>query len=175
MKLKWSHTVLNIKDAEKILDFYVGTLGFQISDRGPLAENGPEIIFMSQDPNEHHQIGLVVSREDEGPSNSLNHLSFRVDSFDDVKTMKNKLESANVDILPLCHGNTLSLYFKDPEGNGLEVFWDTPWHVTQPQTVVWDTNLNEKEALAWVEETFKDKPNFTKLENYKSDFVNRNS
>ncbi len=122
MKLKWSHTVLNIKNAEKILDFYVGTLGFQISDRGQLAKNGPEIIFMSQDPNEHHQIGLVVSREDEGMSNSLNHLSFRVDSFDDVKTMKNKLESANVDILPLCHGKALSLYFKHPEGNGLEVF-----------------------------------------------------
>ena len=54
MKLRWSHSVLNIKDEKKILDFYVRTLGFQISDRGPLAENGPEIIFMSQDPNEHH-------------------------------------------------------------------------------------------------------------------------
>lgn len=175
MKLRWSHTVLNIKDVKKILDFYVGTLGFQISDRGPLAENGPEIIFMSQDPNEHHQIGLVVSREDEGPSNSLNHLSFRVDSFKDVKTMKSKLESANVDILPLCHGNALSLYFNDPEDNGIEVFWDTPWHVSQPQAVVWDTNLNEEEALAWVEETFKDKPNFTKREGNKRNFVNRNS
>ena len=101
MKLRWSHTVLNIKDAKKILDFYVGTLGFEISDRGPLAENGPEIIFMSQDPNEHHQIGLVVSREDEGPSNSLNHLSFRVDSFKDVKIMKSKLESANVEKVPI--------------------------------------------------------------------------
>ena len=161
MKLRWSHTVLNIKDAKKILDFYVGTLGFEISDRGPLAENGPEIIFMSQDPNEHHQIGLVVSREDEGPSNSLNHLSFRVDSFKDVKIMKSKLESANVDILPLCHGNALSLYFNDPEDNGIEVFWDT--------------NLNEEEVLAWVEETFKDKPNFTKREGNQSDFVNRNS
>ena len=76
MKLSWSHTVLNIKDADKMLDFYIGTLGFHISDRGPLAEKGPEIIFMSQDPNEHHQIGLIVSREDEGPSSSLNHLVF---------------------------------------------------------------------------------------------------
>ena len=175
MKLRWSHTVLNIKDVKKILDFYVGTLGFEISDRGPLAENGPEIIFMSQDPNEHHQIGLVVSREDEGPSNSLNHLSFRVDSFKDLKIMKSKLESANVDNLPLCHGNALSLYFNDPEDNGIEVFWDTPWHVSQPQAVVWDANLNEEDALAWVEETFKDKPNFTKRVGNKRNFVNRNS
>ncbi len=101
MKLKWSHTVLNIKNAEKILDFYVGTLGFQISDRGPLAKNGPEIIFMSQDPNEHHQIGLVVSREDEGPSNSLNHLSFRVDPFDDAKTMQTTPASSTVFTRPI--------------------------------------------------------------------------
>jgi catechol 2,3-dioxygenase len=74
----------------------------------------------------------------------------------------------------LCHGNALSLYFNDPEDNGIEVFWDTPWHVSQPQAVVWDTNLNEEEALAWVEETFKDKPNFTKREGNKSDFINRN-
>ena len=33
----------------------------------------------------------------------------------------------------MSHGNTLSIYFNDPEGNGLEVFWDTPWHVAQPK------------------------------------------
>ena len=174
MKLSWSHTVLNIKDADKMLDFYIGTFGFHISDRGPLAEKGPEIIFMSQDPNEHHQIGLIVSREDEGPSNSLNHLSFRVESFEDIKIIKNKLESASVEILPLCHGNALSLYFNDPEGNGLEVFWDTPWHVSQPHAVVWDADLDEKEALDWVEDTFSDKPGFIRQEDNKSDFVNRN-
>jgi hypothetical protein len=49
MELSWSHTVLNIKDVYKMLDFYIGTLGFDICDRGPLVEKGPEIIFMSQD------------------------------------------------------------------------------------------------------------------------------
>ena len=88
--------------------------------------------------------------------------------------IKNNLESANVEILPLCHGNALSLYFKDPEGNGLEVFWDTPWHVSQPQVVVWDADLDEKEALDWVEDTFSDKPGFIRQEDNKSDFVNRN-
>ena len=34
MKLGWSHTVLNIKDKEKILDFYINTLGFKVSDSG---------------------------------------------------------------------------------------------------------------------------------------------
>ena len=49
MKLGWSHTVLNIKDKKKILEFYIDTLGFKISDSGPVFENGPEIIFISYD------------------------------------------------------------------------------------------------------------------------------
>ncbi|HIB75804.1 MAG TPA: lactoylglutathione lyase, partial [Gammaproteobacteria bacterium] len=40
MKLEWSHTVLNIKDSVKILEFYTKTLGFKLSDRGPITENG---------------------------------------------------------------------------------------------------------------------------------------
>ena len=49
MKLSWSHAVLNVKDEDKILDFYTGILGFTVSDRGQLAENAPDIIFMSQE------------------------------------------------------------------------------------------------------------------------------
>ncbi len=49
MKLGWSHTVLNIKDKKKILEFYIDTLGFKISDSGPVFENGPEIIFIRVD------------------------------------------------------------------------------------------------------------------------------
>ena len=80
MKLDWSHTVLNIKDKKKILEFYVDTLGFKISDSGPVFENGPEIIFISNDPNEHHQLAFVLGREDITSSTALNHISFRVES-----------------------------------------------------------------------------------------------
>jgi len=173
MKLSWSHAVLNVVDEDKILEFYTTTLGFTVSDRGPLVDTGPDIIFMSQDPNEHHQLAIVASRKDDAPPNSLNHLAFRVEAFDDIKTLKNKLKSASVEFLPLSHGNTLSLYFADPEGNGLEVFWDTPWHVSQPEGVVWDTNLNQEQALAWVEETFSSKPSFTKREEASAAFVSR--
>jgi catechol 2,3-dioxygenase len=30
------------------------------------------------------------------------------------------------------HGNAMSIYFRDPEGNRLEVFMDTPWYCEQP-------------------------------------------
>lgn len=173
MKLSWSHVVLNVRDEKKILDFYTETLGFNVSDTGPITENGPNIIFMSQNEDEHHQLAIVASRKDEDPPNSLNHLAFRVESFNELKMLNGKLESAGVDILPLSHGNTLSLYFSDPEGNGLEVFWDTPWHVSQPEGILWDTSLTEQQALAWVEETFSNKPTFSKREDTNRDWINR--
>ena len=70
-------------------------------------------------------------------------------------------------------GAISSLYFSDPEGNGLEVFWDTPWHVSQPEGILWDTSLTEQQALAWVEETFSNKPTFSKRENTNRDWINR--
>ena len=173
MKLSWSHAVLNVRDEKKILDFYTGAMGFTISDRGPISEDGPSIIFMSQNPDEHHQLAIVTMRKDEEPANSLNHMAFRVDSFDDLIIMKGRLESTNVGFMPLSHGNTLSLYFADPEGNGLEVFWDTPWHVAQPDGILWDANLNKEQSLAWVEETFRDKPKFSKREDATGDWINR--
>jgi len=173
MKLDWSHTVINIKDSEKILDFYTNTLSFKISDRGPIIENGPEIIFMSQDPNEHHQLAFVVSREEVGTQTSLNHISFRVGTFDELKKVKERLDSINHDYLPLCHGNALSFYFSDPEQNGIEVFTDTPWDVDQPQGVPWDPDLDEQSALEWVEQAFIDEPGFVKREKSTKEFVNR--
>mgnify|MGYP000849931364 CR=1 FL=1 len=173
MKLDWSHTVLNIKDSEKILDFYTNTLGFTISDRGPIVENGPEIIFISQNTDEHHQLAFVVSREEVGTQTSLNHIAFRVDTFNELKEVKEKFDSINYDYLPLCHGNALSFYFSDPEGNGMEIFFDTPWDVAQPQGVPWDSNLDEKSALEWVKLTFKDQPGFIKREESTKEFVNR--
>lgn len=173
MKLEVSHTILNIKDSNIIIEFYSKVLGFKVSDQGLIGGAGPEIIFMSQNENEHHQIGFSVQRENLDHSTQLNHISFRVRTFDEVQEVKNALEAKDFEYLPLCHGNSLSLYFNDPEGNTLEVFFDTPWHVIQPQTEIWDNNMTEDEALKWVELTFKDKPDFSKIEDSKKEFVNR--
>lgn len=173
MKLHWSHAVINTRNLEQMLDFYTSVLGFTITDRGPMGPPGaPEIVFMSNTGDEHHQLAMVPNRDD-SPATSLNHLAFRVESFADVKEMSRRLQERHVVILPLSHGNTLSLYFSDPEKNGLEVFWDTPWHVDQPQGVVWDTRLDEAAALKFVEESFKNEPSFVRREDSQRPYVNR--
>ena len=174
MKMTWSHAVLNVRDLDVMLDFYTNVLGFTISDRGPLGPQMPEIVFMSNDPDEHHQIAMVPGREGETAANPFNHIAFRVGTFEDVKEMHGRLSALDgMQILPLSHGNTLSLYFNDPEGNGLEVFWDTPWHVAQPQGKVWDASLDQDNALAWVEENFSAEPTFSRQEESGAAFVSR--
>lgn len=173
MKLSWSHTVINVRDLQKMLDYYTNVLGFEISDRGPLGDGAPEIVFLSNDPDEHHQVAMVAARGDETEGSPLNHMAFRVEHFEDVKTLHERLTAAEgAGVMPLSHGNTLSLYFSDPEGNGLEVFWDTPWHVAQPQGKPWDPSLGKDAALAWVEDNFSSDPSFA-LQAETGSFANR--
>lgn len=167
MTMTWSHAVLYVRDLEKMLDFYTNVLGFEVTDRGPLGPGAPDIVFLSQNADEHHQLAMITSRKDDAPSNSVNHFAFRVGHFDDVTGLNAQLSGMDgIKVGPLSHGNTLSIYFNDPEGNGIEVFWDTPWHVAQPQGKPWDTGLSEAEALAWVKETFGSEPTFEPREDY---------
>jgi catechol 2,3-dioxygenase len=167
MQLQWSHAVLYVRNIEVMLEFYCDTLGFKVTDRGPIADAGPEIVFLSQIPDDHHQIAMVTARKDDSPSNSVNHFAFRVQEFADLKSLLKSLEEfEGMKINPLSHGNTLSLYFSDPEANGIEVFWDTPWHVAQPQGKPWDVNLNDNEALDWVKKEFSHEPSFGPKEDY---------
>lgn len=161
MKYSWSHAVLYVRDLDRMLDFYTNVLGFEVTDRGPIGPDAPEIIFMSTDPDEHHQLAMLPIRKDEEPSNSVNHFAFRVGDFAEVTALSEKLSTMDgINVGPLSHGNTLSIYFNDPEGNGIEVFWDTPWHVAQPQGKPWDAGLDESRALAWVKENFGEESTF---------------
>ncbi len=163
MQLRWSHAVVYVRDMELMLDFYTRILGFKITDRGPVGpEGGPEIVFMSQVPSDHHQLAFLSVRKDNDPSNSVNHFAFRVDSIDEVRAMNNALteDGRASNLNPMNHGNAWSIYFADPEGNGIEVFCDTPWHVKQPQGQPWDVSIGNDELAAETHEAFEGEPEF---------------
>lgn len=165
MALSWSHAVLFVRDKEKMLDFYTRVLGFQVTDQGPIP-SGQEIIFLSQNAEEHHQLGMMPAREEDGPSNSVAHLAFRTEGMDELRGMIQGVEGEGIPFRPTSHGNTWSIYFQDPEQNGVEIFCDTPWHVQQPQGAMWDPSMDDKALKAWTLETFKDQPGFTEKAAY---------
>jgi catechol 2,3-dioxygenase-like lactoylglutathione lyase family enzyme len=169
MQLRWSHAVVIVRDMEKMLAFYTEVLGFEITDRGHLpGSDSTEIAFLSQVATDHHQIAFMNGERDESPPNSVDHFAFRVDSLDDVKRMDEKLKASGLveNRLPLTHGNAWSIYFADPEGNGLEIFSDTPWHVQQPQGAIWSVDKSNDEILEETRSVFEKDPGFSPIDDF---------
>jgi catechol 2,3-dioxygenase-like lactoylglutathione lyase family enzyme len=159
--LTLSHVGLYVQDMPKMLDFYTGFLGFAVSDRGP-SRGGGEIVFMTRDPREHHQLVLANGRPDDLPFNIVNQLSFRVDSLATLRELHAGLRNEDVvELGPVSHGNALSVYFHDPEKNRVELLIDTPWYVPQPCRIPVDLSLPDDELWATVERDARKLPGFT--------------
>lgn len=170
MKLRWSHAVIYVHDLDKQIAFYQDILGFEVSDRGPVDRNNPEglqLAFLSQVGSDHHQLAFVPVRGD-GPSTTLDHIAFRVESLADVRTLAERLitDGRASDLATLTHGNAWSIYFKDPEGNGIEVFCDSPFHVAQPQAKPWELSMSDEELLAYTQAEFGSEPEFGPIEEF---------
>ncbi len=171
MQLRWSHTAILVRDMNEMVDFYTKVLGFDVTDRGQFPAPGAEdseIVFLSQVDTDHHQFAFVDRLRDENPPNSVHHFAFRVNSLDDVKAMDARLaEDGRVESrLPLTHGNAWSIYFNDPEGNGIEIFCDSPWHVQQPQGMAWDRDKTNDEVLEQTQRDFESNPAFGPIADY---------
>ena len=160
MALSWSHIVIFANDVERMLDFYTRVLGFHITDHGDIDGRDYGIYFLSQDPEEHHQIGIATRRPNLGPSNSVAHVAFRLESLTELRRMIEAVEGEDITLRYTSHGNTWSIYFTDPEQNGIELFCDTPWQVHQPHLETWDPKLDDNALLAWTEAKFKDAAGF---------------
>jgi len=171
--LTLSHVGIHVVDVPRMVDFYTGYLSFAVSDRGP-ARGGGEIVFMTRDPREHHQFVLASGRPADLPYNLIQQLSFRVDSVDTLRELYAALprESGIEDLGPTSHGNALSVYFKDPEGNRVELLTGTPWYVPQPIRMPVDISLPDDQLWASVEKACRDTPGFKTREAWEAD-INR--
>ena len=175
-RVRFSHVGIHVHDIEVMVDFYTKLLGLEVTDRGRLPLPGePEIVFLSADPREHHQIVLVAGRQDGGIRGGvINQLSFHVGSLSELRAMKGAAEEAGVEkFLPLNHGRGWSLYFPDPEGNNVECFVDSPWHVRQPVVDLLDLSLPDEEILARTEARYRDGPDFQPMNAWEDAFARR--
>jgi catechol-2,3-dioxygenase len=155
-KLSFSHMGLFVTDLPKMVDFYTRVLGFMISDRA-VRNDGTEMAFISLDPNEHHQIVLATGRPADLSYSVIQQLSFRLDNLSALRDIYIALKREPiVELGPISHGNAISAYFRDPEGNRLEVFIDTQWHVPQPCAAPVDLMKSDDEIMAFVKRQIAD-------------------
>ncbi|MDX2415843.1 MAG: VOC family protein [Xanthomonadales bacterium] len=126
MKIKaLGHVVLKVTDLERAEAFYNGVLGLPACAR--LDQDGFKLTFFSL--GNHHDFAIMeVSGGDNGEDENrvgLHHVAFNIGtSLDDLREAKTKLDNAGVSTEPIDHAVTKSLYFEDPDGNGIELYVD---------------------------------------------------
>jgi catechol 2,3-dioxygenase len=157
--LMFSHMGLSVKDIAKMEAFYTEALGFTVTDRGEAA--GMQLVFLSRNPFDHHQIVLATGRPDNIPANtanaqfgaSINQISFKLGTISDLRDVKERLEAwGAANLFPANHGIAWSIYAHDPEGNNLEFFVDTDWYISQPFLIPLDLALPDGEIAKLTKE-----------------------
>ena len=135
-----SHMALFVRDVERMIDFYGRVLGLNVSDgrkREAGASRGDsEIVFLSNEPQIHQQLQLSAGLFDGDECNVVHQVSFRLGGLGELREIAKRIvEETQLDLEQLDqldHGNAWSLYFRDPEGNMLELYVSTPWQVEHP-------------------------------------------
>jgi catechol 2,3-dioxygenase len=120
------HVHLKVADIDRALDFYRGVLGFELQQR-----LGDEAAFVSAG-GYHHHIGLNTwySRGAGPPptgSTGLFHVAIRYPTRAALADALQRLSNAGMPLDGASdHGVSEALYLSDPDGNGLELYWDRP-------------------------------------------------
>lgn len=120
------HVHLKVADLERALAFYCGVLGFQLTQRF-----GRTAAFVSAG-GYHHHLGLNTweSRGGTPPPpghTGLYHAAIRYPTRAALADALRRLEGAGVALDGAAdHGVSEALYLRDPDGNGIELYWDRP-------------------------------------------------
>jgi catechol 2,3-dioxygenase len=120
------HVHLKVADLERAVSFYSGVLGFAVTQR-----MGQSAVFLSAG-GYHHHIGLNTWESEGGSppargTTGLYHFAIRYadraslgDAFRRLREARVQLDGASD------HGVSEALYLRDPDGNGVELYWDRP-------------------------------------------------
>jgi catechol 2,3-dioxygenase len=129
------HVHLKVADVDRALDFYCGVLGFELMQR-----YGDDAAFVSAG-GYHHHIGLNSWESKDGApppagTTGLYHVAIRYPSRRSLADALRRLTEAGVRLSGASHhGVSEALYRADPDGNGIELYWDLPredWPQPQP-------------------------------------------
>jgi catechol 2,3-dioxygenase len=120
------HVHLKVADLDRALSFYCGVLGFELMQR-----YGGQAAFISAG-GYHHHIGLNTWESKGGsppPQNAtgLYHVAILYPSRAALAAALRRLMNAGITLEGASdHGVSEALYLRDPDGNGIELYWDRP-------------------------------------------------
>jgi len=120
------HVHLKVADLDRALAFYCGVLGFELMQR-----MGPQAAFISAG-GYHHHIGLNTWESRGGPApppgtTGLYHLAILYPTRARLADALRRLIAAQIPLDGASdHGVSEALYLRDPDDNGVELYWDRP-------------------------------------------------
>lgn len=144
------HVHLKVADLERALGFYCGVLGFELTQRW-----GTDAAFISAG-GYHHHIGLNTWESRGGPppppgSTGLYHLAILYPTRAALADALRRLIAADIPLDGAAdHGVSEALYLRDPDDNGVELYWDRPpeaWPRTPDGGLAMYTKRLDLEAL----------------------------
>jgi catechol-2,3-dioxygenase len=122
------HVLLRVLDLERSKQFYSEVLGFHVLEEDP-AHGGT---FMALEGQSHaidlFQVKDLDAAQRQTPGvRGLGHIAFRVESEEALKDANATLRAHGVEITrTIDHVSQKSLYFNDPDGNTLEIYYELP-------------------------------------------------
>ena len=120
------HIHLKVSDLDRSISFYRGLLGFKVT-----MMYGDQAAFLSAG-GYHHHIGLNTWHSLNSPPASrsgvgLYHTAFLYPTRKDLAIIFDRLRGAGYPLTGASdHGVSEALYLNDPDGNGVELYWDRP-------------------------------------------------
>lgn len=116
-----NHVVLRVRDLDRSEAFYRDVLGLQIRRRRP-----GRMIFFTCGANDH-DVAIMNIGPDAPPAEEhragLYHFALRLNSFEELKAAYKHLQANDAHIVGVTHhGDTKSIYLKDPDGLEIELF-----------------------------------------------------
>lgn len=152
------HVHLKVADLDRALGFYCGVLGFKLTQR-----YGSQAAFVSAG-GYHHHIGLNTWESLDGPpppprATGLYHLAILYPDRAQLADATKRVLKAGIELEGASdHGVSEAIYLRDPDGNGVELYWDRPreqWPRTSSGELAMftraldlDAFIRETEALA---------------------------
>ena len=120
------HVHLKVADLERSLAFYRDVLGFEVTQRF-----GSQAAFLSAG-GYHHHIGLNTWESAGGSppppgTTGLYHVAILYPARAELADALRRLRTAKIPLDGAAdHGVSEAIYLRDPDGNGVELYWDKP-------------------------------------------------
>lgn len=151
-RTKIGHAHLKVRDLDQAIEFYTRFFSLKLVERV-----GDHYAFLTSGEF-HHEIALQnvgpAAPQPHPAGTGLYHVAFEVPDRRSLALAYRRLAEAGVPAAPIDHLISWAIYFDDPDGNGLEIYWDTR-HAPDGEQLWRGRNvpLPEEKLLAVLNET----------------------